>query len=213
MNWAAVVPVLVGTVLGGLISLGTTFMTMRHQVRLERQKRAEERERAALAQAREGFARLQRMGAMPSQPVALHHYRRPGDQGLFNKIIQLQDQDNAWEKQLRELLLDLQIVIQDFSDDSLRARLEDMHTIVGNADHYWQYIGRSGSWTRSAACRHALECLGRFSRGAPLPEKSEFLVDALDTVEGQEELLRWSYADMARERKQPPSNPDGEDPS
>jgi uncharacterized membrane protein YdjX (TVP38/TMEM64 family) len=76
MNWAVAFSGLIGAITGGAVSLLTTRLTLRHQAEVEKQKRADERHRAALQRAREAIAVLMRVS-----PRSDHHMEYQYDRG------------------------------------------------------------------------------------------------------------------------------------
>ncbi|WP_091075346.1 hypothetical protein [Nonomuraea wenchangensis] len=187
MNWAQVVPALLGTLLGGGISLVTTWWSQRHQVRLAREERDQERERAALLSARAAIVKLIELRPKPSQSVELRDFRaalgrrpRPKPEDWPPK-----EDDKAWEEERSALLFQFQLAIDEFSDATIRKRLDEIHIVLHFADFWWREIGRPESNTRDRVAHDARVLLGRISRGEPPGELSEVSQDALSTIRDQ----------------------------
>ncbi|GAA3152390.1 hypothetical protein [Nonomuraea roseoviolacea] len=187
MNWAQVIPALfalAGALIGSAASLLSTRWSQLQQVKLERERRDQERERAALLSAREAIAKLIQLRLKPSQAVELRDYRaslrrcpRPKPEDWPPK-----EDDQAWKEERDDLLLQLKLAIDEFSDSSVRERLDGIHLVLHFADFWWREIGRPESSIRGAVTHDARALLGRISRGEPPGELSDVSQDALETV-------------------------------
>ncbi|MEV4400284.1 hypothetical protein [Nonomuraea sp. NPDC049607] len=210
MNWAQVIPALLGTLTGGLIggsvSIITTRWTLRHQRELERERQQGSRERDAVLSARRTITKLIELRPKPSEAVELRDHQailrnhpRPSE-GEWPP----REEDEQWEKKRDSLLLQLQMAIDEFSDPTAQKRLDDIHTVLHFADFWWQHIGRVESSTRHSVAHHAREVLGRISRGEPVGEPSAMLLHALGEVQEQIHMQEemWEMQREDRERRQ-----------
>jgi transcriptional regulator with XRE-family HTH domain len=89
---------------------------------------------------------------------------------------------DEWERQRDELLRGVRVAILDIGDAELKARLEESFQIlkcwVGPMQHARQSEGR----TRYLAATDALEAIGAFRRGHPIPERSADYLSTKDFV-------------------------------
>ncbi|MFC5822135.1 hypothetical protein [Nonomuraea harbinensis] len=190
MNWAQIIPALfalAGALVGSAASLLSTRWSQRQQVKLERERRDQERERAALLSAREAIVKLIQLRPKPSQAVELRDYRaslrrrpRPNPEAWPPE-----EDDQAWKEERDDLLLQLKLAIDEFSDASIRERLDEIHLVLHFADFWWREIGRAESSTRDVVTHDARVLLGRISRGEPPGELSDTSQDALAKVRDQ----------------------------
>ncbi|MFC5834640.1 hypothetical protein [Nonomuraea insulae] len=200
MNWIQGVLTLVGVLIGGGISLLTTRWSHTQQSK-------DERERAASLIAREAVVKLRQLDPKPSEEFEhrSHWAMRRNQPRPPEEDRPAQELDDAWIKERNNWLLQLQVVIGDFSDDDFRQRLDDMHTAFIGADTWWDYIGTVESVTRHRICHHLLDLLGRHGRGASLAPMPKDVQNALHTVQDQIEIWErheeWQKQEVERMRQ------------
>ncbi|MEV0618557.1 hypothetical protein AB0I81_34880 [Nonomuraea sp. NPDC050404] len=201
MNWAQVIPALLGTLIGGGISLITTRWTQANQWKIERDKRAAEREQTARISATEAAVKLIQIKPIPTEEYELRAQRakRCGDPPPPDEEQPSEDEVAKWAQIQEPLVIQLRVAIEEFSDDPLRERLLDMTLAVTQADYMWERIGAPGSVTRRAACEHMVEVLGRYGRGADLPPLPEELQQALGAIHDQ---IEWWDSLIERQKVQ-----------
>ncbi|MGR6923106.1 hypothetical protein ACU635_53380 [[Actinomadura] parvosata] len=201
MNWAQVIPglfALAGALMGSTASLLSARWSQRHQRQLESDRQAKERERAASLIAREAVVKLLQLDPKPSErfEYRAHWAMRRGQPQPPEEDRPSQELDDVWIKEWKSWLLQLQVVIGEFSDDEFRQRLKDLHTTLTGADSWWEYMGAVESVTRYRVCHHLLDCLGRYGRGAPLEPMPEDVQEAWSAM--QEQIEFW---DLEHERQ------------
>ncbi|GAA2209336.1 hypothetical protein GCM10009850_047940 [Nonomuraea monospora] len=210
MNWAQVIPglfALAGALIGSTASLLSARWSQRNQVQLAREARDQERERTAVLSARKAIVKLIQLRPKPSQAVEVRDFRatlrrrpRPKPEDWPPK-----EDDKAWKKERDALLLQFQLAIDEFSDEAIRKRLDEIHTVLYFADFWWKEIGGAESYTRDRVAHDARVLLGRISRGEPPGELSDVAQNALSTVRDQidihEEIRELQEREREKERE------------
>ncbi|WP_157253198.1 hypothetical protein [Nonomuraea typhae] len=202
MDWATIVSASIGTVIGGAVSIFTTWLTLRRQAAIERGRRADDRERQAVVQAREALARLIRLPDKPSDRLTVQLL---GNQISFedyhDELTGFEDLDFAWSEERDGVLLDLQLAIDDIGDAAVWGELDQARRLLSLADFHWDVILDSESRTRQAACLYARECLRSLSIGMPVPPRNKAFASALSAIGAwEEDQARFAKA-MAEERR------------
>jgi hypothetical protein len=78
----------------------------------------------------------------------------------------------AWEERRRTLIGDLQVSAVDITDPGLRVLLDQVRTVLQTCEGPWKAYEQTETRTRQIAVRFAVEALGAFRRGEPLPAAS-----------------------------------------
>ncbi|MEO3764592.1 hypothetical protein [Streptomyces sp. B8F3] len=143
---------LIGTIVGGAVSIATTIMANRLQAKAARQQVIDERIDSAAEVATSEFVRLKQhfwVGLGSGREV---------------------ERNEAWEEALHDRLAALEPVLLRMRHRELRSRL---HSVTEFLRHYSEI--EDITWDGhpllpQQLCEHALECLGAFVRDEPVPE-------------------------------------------
>jgi hypothetical protein len=87
-----------------------------------------------------------------------------------------------WENTRRDLLLQLATATQDLRQADLRSRMNQARRILTDHTAAWNMVGQPESRSRHIACTHALECIGAFRRGEPLPPTPTAFTETIDAI-------------------------------
>ena len=112
---------------------------------------------------------------------------------------------DQWHRRRDDLLLTLETARLDLSNESLRARLERAQRALRYPSGPWDIERQPESMTRRIVCRHALECVGAFRRGDPLPSEPKEFAGTIASVDEwigwQEDQDRYMKEQWAKQRQ------------
>ncbi|WP_431903669.1 hypothetical protein [Nonomuraea sp. bgisy101] len=180
--WQQLILVITGAMLGSGTSIMTTKMTLRHQAKVEAEKRShqeqleqasrsEERNRAAAAAGYAAVTKLMQLREDPSEAIRWQRARRTLSMDDYaDRYLEIADQVDAWGQERDHLLLDLRIAIDGFSDEALRNELSRAHLMLELGINL-ELGGMTESHLREMICNHVLRCLASASLNKPLPEQ------------------------------------------
>ncbi|MEH0415975.1 hypothetical protein [Streptomyces sp. B21-083] len=151
--WVGLAGTLVGTAVGGGLSIWASVVAQNRQAKATRDFRIEEKAEAAVEE-------------MIIQLYVIKQRARdlPQDNRGFG----------AWDQELSQLAAQVEPTVLRIRDKELRERIEEVLGYMGMTHELTDYLVHGGSlllpWT---VCSYGLECLGAAVRGEPLPEPTE----------------------------------------
>lgn len=179
---------LLGVLVGGAVTGTIAVFTFRWQRRdamaaEERARRAvladelRAREITASALSRDSLVRLLLLGSDPDLDREREMDRRLAKGDDYAEItadLGPPDEDAiaAWTRARQDLIVAFETAALDIGDRELRSRLAEVSLILKLYYGPKKYAGQPERRTRYIAVKDALDCLGAFRRGDPLPERS-----------------------------------------
>ena len=205
---------LVGVLVGGFLSTGTAMLLYRRQRRDAEEEGRRTRETAATSRIEEALVSLMGLGRRPDELRELekdHRYLRGESlDGLPAEPEETIRQE--WDRRREELLLVFETASMDLSSEASRSRLERAQRAFLWYHGPWSIERQTESATRRIVSRHALECVGAFRRGDPLPAEPKQFTSTVGDVDEwiwqQDEQDRLQREDWAKWRAthNPPSS-------
>ncbi|MEU1439672.1 hypothetical protein ABZ438_37250 [Streptomyces sp. NPDC005786] len=175
--WVGLGGTLVGTTIGGGLSIWASVGTQSRQTKATRDLRREEKSEAL---ANEAITQL--------YMIRQRARDFPQERGGWD----------AWQRELGQLAAEMEPAVLRLRDDALRERIEE---VLGYMDMLYEltdYPARGGSlMLPSEVCRHGLNCLGAAVRNRPLPAPSRALLKAreIDAFERERMSIAQEEAD------------------
>jgi hypothetical protein len=175
---------LLGVLVGGAVTGTIAAFSFRWQRRdalaaEERARRAvladelRAREVTASELSRDSLVRLRLLGADPDLDRKRELDRRLAKGDDYAEITaDLGPPDKEWTRARGDLIVAFETAALDIGDRELRSRLAEASQILVFYYGPEKYEGSSEQRTRYIAVKDALDCLGAFRRGDPLPERS-----------------------------------------
>jgi hypothetical protein len=181
---------LFGVILGGGLSTGTNLLLYRRQQRDAKDAERRDRDSAATSHLQETLASLLALDARPDESREIEEDRRDRSNRSRDDLPPEPEQAtlDSWDRRHGDLVLAFQTASMDISDKILRSRLKRVTNALEYPYGPWDMARQAESSTRRIVCRHALECVGAYRRGDPLPpEEGQFL----DTVNFVDDWIDW----------------------
>ena len=128
---------------------------------------------------------LTELNAFPADPTERHElYLLTMTPESVEKSLGLRDDlaSARWQQERRGLVSALHAASVDISDDSLRARIDQVRLILNTPQGPWECRQQRESSTRKIAVDHAMDSVGAFRRGSPIPNEPAEYVKALQDV-------------------------------
>ncbi|WP_203186100.1 hypothetical protein [Streptomyces pratensis] len=176
--WVGLAGTLVGTTIGGGLSIWASVGTQNRQMKAARDLRFEEKSEAAANDA-------------ITQLYVIRQRARdlPQDHGGWD----------AWQRELGRLAAEMEPAVLRLRDDELRGRIEE---VLGYMDLIYEltdYPTHGGSlMLPSEVCRSGLDCLGAAVRNRPLPAASPAILKAREIDAFVVEQMRMSRQEGER---------------
>lgn len=155
---------LVGVVVGGGITTTATIWAQRAQLKATLATEARAREITASSAAMDALGRLLYLESSAEADTS----PRPAHPDSNTR---------------RQLLLQVVAATQDIRQADLRATIDQTLGILTHHAAAWNMIGQPESRSRQIACTHALECIGAFRRGEPLPLRPAEFDRTIEAIE------------------------------
>ncbi|MEU7986657.1 hypothetical protein AB0B56_17475 [Streptosporangium canum] len=191
--WQQLILILAGAIVGSASSITTTLLTMSHQRKLEaeklrgqevleRTKRLAERDMTAAATTHAVIAQLLRLPASPSEDLEWERRKKQTPlKEWVEKYRLLSDDVDDWSRKRSEILLDLRMAMEGFSNSALRDEI------------WWAHLALQGiglisfgdmreSRSRDGICQHVLRCIANASLNEELPRRSDSYQKCLDDM-------------------------------
>ncbi|MEW2087847.1 hypothetical protein AB0932_07275 [Streptomyces sp. NPDC006682] len=156
--WVGLAGTLVGTTIGGGLSIWASVGTQNRQMKAARDLRFEEKSEASANDA-------------ITQLYVIRQRARdfPQDHGGWE----------AWQRELGRLAAEMEPAVLRLRDDELRGRIEEVLGYMGMIYELTDYRVHGGSlMLPSEVCRYGLDCLGAAVRNRPLPAASSAILKA-----------------------------------
>ncbi|MFD0210829.1 hypothetical protein ACFVH9_17250 [Streptomyces hirsutus] len=175
--WVGLAGTLVGTTIGGGLSIWASVVAQNRQTKATRDLRVEEKTEAS---ANEAITQLyvikQRARDFPQEHRGL----------------------DAWQKELSRLAAEMEPTVLRLRDDALRERVEEVLGYMDMVYELTDYPAHGGSlMLPSEICRYGLDCLGATVRNQPLPAPSQAMLKAreIDAFERERMAIAREEAD------------------
>jgi transcriptional regulator with XRE-family HTH domain len=132
---------------------------------------AERRARAALAaaKAKKAFMSLRNLDTMPDWRYEVASYT---GKDTPQPSAEEETAKAAWKRQREDLLSEIELAIYDIDDEQLRVRLREAVEMVRLWNGPMRHMLQGEHQTRRIVVADALEALGAYGRGDPLPARS-----------------------------------------
>jgi hypothetical protein len=197
---------LIGVLVGGTLSTGTTMLLYSRQRRdaISTERRA--REVTATSDIGDALLALLKLECRPDEPRDMEESRLLMQGKSLDGLTPEPEQASLdqWERKRGDILLWLERASLDLLSESLRSRLELVQRALRYPHGPWDIERQPESVTRRIVCQHALQCVGAFRRGDVLPaEPGPFINTVGDVAEWigwQEEQDRYQREEWAKRR-------------
>jgi hypothetical protein len=176
--WVGLAGTLVGTTIGGGLSIWASVVAQNRQAKTTRDLRIEEKAEAAVEEAITQLYLIKRRARETPQD---------------------HDELDAWQEDLSRLAAETEPIVLRLRDEELRERIEEVLDYMSRVDELDGYLGhwRSAALT-SEICQYGLDCLGSSIRNRPLPASSPAILKARDIDADIQEVMRISREEAER---------------
>jgi len=208
----------VGVLIGSLVSTGTSMLLYRRQQRDARDAERRARDETATSRIQELIASLIKMERRPDELREIAEARRyRWDKSMDNLPPEPEQAAlDDWNRHRNDFVLALEIASGDLSSDPLRMRLERAHRVLDYPSGPWNQARQPESRTRLIVCRHALECVNAYRRGAPLPAEPDRFTETVGFVDEwiwemeqqDRDMKEYMKQERAKRRAAQPQKPD-----
>ncbi|MEU8556015.1 hypothetical protein AB0C80_18765 [Streptomyces anthocyanicus] len=171
--WVGLAGTLIGTAIGGGLSIWASVVTQNRQTKAARDLRVEEKAEGAADEAiTQLYVIRQRAREFPQE----------------------RDGWAAWQRELSRLASEMEPAVLRLRDDALRKQIEE---VLGYMDMVYDLtdypVHRGSLMLPSEVCRYGLDCLGAAVRNRPLPAPSPAILKAREIdafIQEQVEMSR-----------------------
>lgn len=177
---------LVGVVVGGGITTTATIWAQRSQLKAAIATEARAREITASSAAMDALSRLLYLESSAENSA------ENSTKSFANSSAEADASPrpaHPGSNTRRQLLFQVVAATQDIRQADLRATIDQTLRVLTHHAAAWNMIGQPESRSRQIACTHALECIGAFRRGEPLPPRPAEFDRTIEAIE------KWSATD------------------